>query len=139
MLLLLLLPPGYRCYFNDGVAGYPTWLCLIPVPLTKPLYCASPPIEDTNGLTSNIPVLAVFAGTDPLVHINSVVIHRMKMIIIDKDQKLLINTAAHTPEQRNATTALNTTSNDDCARSTATATFILACGCIAPHFLRNSA
>ncbi|KRX65688.1 hypothetical protein T09_1105 [Trichinella sp. T9] len=63
--------------------------------VTKPLYCASSPIEETNGLTSNIPLLAVFAGTHPLVHINSV-IRRMKMIIIDKDQKLLINTAAHT-------------------------------------------
>ncbi|KRX68112.1 hypothetical protein T06_7564 [Trichinella sp. T6] len=24
-----LLSPGYRCYFNDGVAGYATWLQLI--------------------------------------------------------------------------------------------------------------
>ncbi|KRZ47503.1 hypothetical protein T02_11059 [Trichinella nativa] len=54
-----LLSPGYRCYFNDGVAGYPTWLS------------ASPPIEYTNGLTSNIPLLAVFAGTHPPAHIIS--------------------------------------------------------------------
>ncbi|XP_003372718.1 hypothetical protein Tsp_11706 [Trichinella spiralis] len=51
----------------------------------KSAYWASPPIEDTNGLTCNISSLDVFAGTHPLVHIISV-IHRMKMI--SRRQKL---------------------------------------------------
>ncbi|KRX33595.1 hypothetical protein T05_3283 [Trichinella murrelli] len=49
-------------------------------PLTKPIYCASTTIEDKNGLTSNIPLLAVLAGTHPPVHIIRV-IHRMKTLI----------------------------------------------------------
>ncbi|KRX77590.1 hypothetical protein T06_15390 [Trichinella sp. T6] len=111
-----LLSPGYRCYFNDGVAGYATWLVqhasqqsensrnyrtVFISPRHKLVTAlsatidvisssfetaalstgsASPPIEYTNGLTSNIPLLAVFAGTHPPAHIISV-IRRMKMIV----------------------------------------------------------
>ncbi|XP_003381547.1 conserved hypothetical protein [Trichinella spiralis] len=62
----------------------------------------------TNGLTCHISSL--FVGTHPLVHI-ILVIRGMKMI-----------------KRRNTTTALNTTSHENCVRSPATATFILAWG-----------
>ncbi|XP_003371834.1 hypothetical protein Tsp_05489, partial [Trichinella spiralis] len=87
------------------------------------LVCDSPPIEYTNGLTSNIPLLAVYAGTHLPAHIICV-IRRMKMII----KKIFSQTRphTHTHERRNATTAQNPTSNENCARSPSTATFLLA-------------
>ncbi|KRX35181.1 hypothetical protein T05_510 [Trichinella murrelli] len=112
------------CSFETATLSIECFFMFIAVDLcwtNQSAYWATPPIKDANGLTCNISSLAVFAGTHSLVHIISV-IHGMKMI-----------------KRRNTTTALNTTSNENCARSPATAGFILAWGLCCSAFRRKFA
>ncbi|XP_003369818.1 conserved hypothetical protein, partial [Trichinella spiralis] len=76
-----------------------------------------------NGLTSIIPPHAVFGWNPSTAHIFRV-IRRMKSSLKKHSHKHAC-THTRTNERRNETTALNTTSNENCARSPATATFIL--------------